>query len=114
MAALMTSDYDDTDRSSDRNSNECKHMGIIWSVPPDVNESFVEFGGSAARQSDSVWSDGTLRMSGAGGGGRRYLRAREIDNGFESLEDFLHKVSPRIVNRKGYGKSHQSRCLRSL
>src|SRR5690606_29597290 len=42
MAALMTSDYDDTDRLAIE-ITECKHMGIKV-FPPDVNESFAEFG----------------------------------------------------------------------
>ena len=37
----MTSDYDDTDRLAIE-ITECKHMGIDV-LPPDVNESFVEF-----------------------------------------------------------------------
>jgi DNA polymerase-3 subunit alpha len=41
MAALMTSDYDDTDRLAIE-ITECTHMGIQV-LPPDVNESFVEF-----------------------------------------------------------------------
>ena len=42
MAALMTSDYDNTDRLAIE-INECKNMNIEV-LPPDVNESFVEFG----------------------------------------------------------------------
>jgi DNA polymerase-3 subunit alpha len=41
MAALMTSDYDDTDRLTIEMS-ECQYMGIEV-LPPDVNESFLEF-----------------------------------------------------------------------
>jgi DNA polymerase-3 subunit alpha len=41
MAALMTSDYDDIDRLAIE-INECKHMGITV-LPPDVQESFLEF-----------------------------------------------------------------------
>ena len=41
MAALMTSDADDTDRLAIE-MTECKHMGIDV-LSPDVNESFVEF-----------------------------------------------------------------------
>lgn len=41
MAALMTSDYDDTDRLAIE-ITECKHMGVDV-LPPDINESFVEF-----------------------------------------------------------------------
>src|ERR1051326_3290524 len=42
MAALMTSDYDNTDRLAIEIS-ECKHLDIEV-LPPDINESFHEFG----------------------------------------------------------------------
>ena len=42
MAALMTSDFDDTDRLSIE-IGECKHMGLKV-LPPDVNQSYHEFG----------------------------------------------------------------------
>src|SRR6266404_9660445 len=42
MAALMTSDYDNTDRLAIE-ITECKHMGLVV-LPPDINESFHEFG----------------------------------------------------------------------
>lgn len=41
MAALMTSDYDDTDRLAIEIS-ESQHLGVEV-LPPDVNESYVEF-----------------------------------------------------------------------
>src|SRR5581483_6885770 len=41
MAALMTSDFDDSDRLAIE-ITECKHMAIAV-LPPDVNESFAEF-----------------------------------------------------------------------
>src|SRR3546814_15123448 len=41
MAAVMTSDYDDIDRLAIE-ITECQHMGIDV-LPPDVNESFLEF-----------------------------------------------------------------------
>ena len=101
MAALMTSDYDDTDRLSIEIA-ECQKMGIEV-LPPDVNESFHEFAivpdGDSRRAAirfglDAVKNVGT-------GAVEEILRARAIDHGFVSLEDFLSKVSPRIVNRKG-------------
>jgi DNA polymerase-3 subunit alpha len=101
MAALMTSDYDDTDRLSIEIA-ECQKMGIEV-LPPDVNESFHEFAivpdGDNRRAAirfglDAVKNVGT-------GAVEEILRARAIDHGFVSLEDSLSKVSARIVNRKG-------------
>src|SRR3546814_11678803 len=41
MAAVMTNDLDDTERLAIE-INACKHMGLTV-LPPDVNESYVEF-----------------------------------------------------------------------
>ena len=100
MAALMTSDYDDTDRLAIEIS-ECKHMGIQV-LPPDVNESFVEF----AVVPNSNPMEGPIRfgmnaIKNVGTGAvEEILRARSINGTFSSLEDFFSKVNPRVVNRK--------------
>ncbi|MEK7059665.1 MAG: DNA polymerase III subunit alpha [Patescibacteria group bacterium] len=95
MAALMTSDYDDTDRLAIE-ITECKHMGITV-LPPDVNESFVEF--SVVPDKDQI-RFGMAAIKNVGTGAvEEILRARN-DGNFESLEDFLSRVSNRIVNRK--------------
>jgi DNA polymerase-3 subunit alpha len=100
MAALMTSDYDDTDRLSIEIS-ECKHMGIDV-LPPDVNESFVEFavvpGGD--KMTDSIRFGMNAIKNVGTGAVEEILRAREVNGPFESLDDFFSKVNPRIVNRK--------------
>jgi DNA polymerase-3 subunit alpha len=96
MAALMTSDYDDTDRLAIE-INECKHMGIAV-LPPDVNESFLEF---AVVPHKSQIRFGMAAIKNVGSGAvEEILRARQIDGRFASLEDFFAKVSPRTVNRK--------------
>jgi DNA polymerase-3 subunit alpha len=95
MAALMTSDYDDTDRLAIE-ITECKHMGIDV-LPPDVNESFVEF--AVVPGSEQV-RFGMAAIKNVGTGVvEEILRARS-GGGFASLEDFLSRVSNRIVNRK--------------
>ena len=103
MAALMTSDFDDTDRLSIEIS-ECQKMGIDV-LPPDVNESFHEFAVVPDKQNpdnrkapirfgmDAVKNVGT-------GAVEEIIRARSDTQGFDSLEDFLSKCSTRIVNRK--------------
>ncbi|MGB4758796.1 MAG: DNA polymerase III subunit alpha [Candidatus Saccharimonadales bacterium] len=103
MAALMTSDYDDTDRLSIEIS-ECKKMGIDV-LPPDIHESFVEFAVVPdPKNPDNRHAPIRFGMSAVKGVGRgaveEILRARDIDKGFESLEDFLGKVNVRTVNRK--------------
>ncbi len=103
MAAVMTSDYDDTDRLSIE-ITECKHMGIQV-LPPDVNESFVEFAVVPNKENPDDRKApirfGMNAVKGVGTGAvEDILRARDIDGAFPDLEDFLAKISSRIVNRK--------------
>lgn len=95
MAALMTSDFDDTDRLAIEIS-ECKHMGIDV-LPPDVNESFVEF--AVVPKTNQV-RFGMAAIKNVGTGAvEEILRARK-EGHFESLDDFFNRVNTRIVNRK--------------
>lgn len=96
MAALMTSDYDDTDRLAIE-ITECSHMGIKV-LPPDVNESFVEF--AVVPETESI-RFGMAAIKNVGTGAvEEILRARQLEGSFASLEDFLAKVNSRVVNRK--------------
>lgn len=95
MAALMTSDFDDTDRLTIEMS-ECQHMGIDV-LPPDVNESFVEFAVVPGKEQirfgmSAIKNVGVSAVE-------EILRAR-ADGPFESLEDFFDRVNSRIVNKK--------------
>jgi DNA polymerase III subunit alpha len=95
MAALMTSDYDDTDRLAIE-MTECKHMGIEV-LPPDVTESYVEF--AVVPGKDQI-RFGLAAIKNVGTGAvEEILRARE-ENGFKDLEAFFSNVNTRIVNRK--------------
>jgi DNA polymerase-3 subunit alpha len=95
MAALMTSDFDDTDRLTIEMS-ECQHMGIEV-LPPDVNESFVEF--AVVPGKDQI-RFGMQAIKNVGRGAvEEILRAR-ADQPFTSLEDFFTRVNARTVNRK--------------
>ncbi len=95
MAALMTSDYDDTDRLAIE-ITECKHMGITV-LPPDANESFVEFSVVPGKQQIRF---GMSAVKNVGTGVvEEILRARK-DGPFRDLEDFLRRVNCRIANRK--------------
>ena len=95
MAALMTSDFDDTDRLAIEMS-ECQHMGIEV-LPPDINESFMEF---AVVPKKNQIRFGMKAVKNVGSGAvEEILRARD-EGEFSSLEDFFSKVNSRIVNRK--------------
>lgn len=97
MAALMTSDHDDTDRLAIE-ITECKHMGISV-LSPDVNESFVEF---AVVPNENKIRFGMSAVKGVGVGAvEEVLRARE-DGPFTSVEDFARRVSISKFNRKAW------------
>ncbi len=100
MAALMTSDYDDTDRLAIEIS-ECQRMGIKV-LPPDVNESFHEFAvvpDNDNRKAPVRFGMDAIKNVGSGAV-EEIVRARKLTGTFESLEDFFGKVTARIVNRK--------------
>lgn len=98
MAALMTSDYDDTDRLAIE-ITECKHMGIKV-LPPNVNESFMEFG-VVAETGQIRFGMQAIKNVGIGAV-EEILRARKEDGKFVSIEDFVKRVSTRQVNRKAW------------
>lgn len=95
MAALMTSDYDDTERLTIE-MNECQHIGIEV-LPPDVNESFIEFAVVPGKEQIRF---GMSAIKNVGVGAvEEILRAR-TDGNFVTLEDFFTRVNSRSVNRK--------------
>jgi DNA polymerase-3 subunit alpha len=106
MAALMTSDYDDTDRLAIEIA-ECKHMGIAV-LPPNINESYGDF--AVIKPSEDIAEltgyenirFGMNAVKNVGTGAvEEIVRARDEAAGhFQTLEDFLGSVSTRIVNRK--------------
>lgn len=97
MAALMTSDHDDTDRLAIE-MTECKHMGIDV-LSPDVNESFIEF---AVVPNEHKIRFGMSAVKGVGVGAvEEVLRARE-EGAFSSVEDFAKRVSTSKFNRKAW------------
>lgn len=95
MAAVMTSDYDNTDRLAIE-ITECKHMGIKV-LAPDVNESFVEF--AVVPETNQI-RFGMAAIKNVGTGAvEEILKARQ-EKQFTSLEDFLARVSGKVANRK--------------
>ncbi len=97
MAALMTSDQDDTERLAIEIS-ECQRMGIAV-LNPDVNESFVEF---AVVPEKNQIRFGMAAVKGVGVGAvEEILRARK-ENKFTSIEDFAKRVSTSKFNKKAW------------
>lgn len=103
MAALMTSDFDDTDRLAIE-ITECKKMGIQV-LAPDVNESFVEFAvvpdpdNPDNRYAPVRFGMNAIKNVGTGAV-EEILRARAETGHFDDLEQFLSSINPRVVNRK--------------
>lgn len=95
MAALMTSDYDDTDRLSIEIS-ECKKMGLQV-LPPDVNESFGEF--AVVKEKNAIRFGMNAIKNVGQGAVEEIVHARE-GGAFTSIEDFVGAVNLRTVNRK--------------
>jgi len=95
MAALMTSDYDDIDRLTIE-MNECQHIGIEV-LPPDINESFVEFAVVPGKEQIRF---GMSAIKNVGVGAVEEILRVRTSGPFVSLEDFFTRVSSRSVNRK--------------
>jgi DNA polymerase-3 subunit alpha len=98
MAALMTSDQDDTERLAIE-ITETRRMGLKV-LSPDVNLSFQEF--AVVPETNDI-RFGLVAVKGLGAGAvEEIIRVREEGGKFLSIEDFAKRVSTRIVNRKGW------------
>lgn len=111
MAALMTSDYDNIDRLAIE-ITECKHMGIEV-LPPDINESFHEFGVVPGKDEIRFGLDAIKNVG--HGAVEEILQAREKLGGqFKSIEDFCKYVNIHTVNRKALESLIKSGALDSM
>jgi DNA polymerase III subunit alpha len=98
MAALMTSDFGDTERIA-KEIGECRSLGIQV-LPPDVNESFQEF--AVVKDTNSI-RFGLAAIKNVGTGAiEALLRAREEGGKFVSVEDFAKRVNARECNKKAW------------
>ncbi len=96
MAALLTSDHDNTDRIAIEVA-ECQRMGIEV-LPPDVNESFNEFG---IVPDTNKLRYGLCGVKNIGTGPiEAILLAREDGGPFTSVEDFAKRANASEVNKK--------------
>lgn len=95
MAALLTSDADNTDRVVIE-IEECRNMGISV-LPPDVNESRAHF----TVVDDKTIRFGLMAVKGMGEGPvREIIHAREREGAFTSLENFAKRVTAKLLNKK--------------
>ena len=95
MAALLTSDADNTDRVVIE-IEECRNMGIEV-LPPNVNESRAHF----TVIDDKTIRFGLMAVKGMGEGPvREIIHVREAEGRFTSLEDFARRVPAKLINKK--------------
>ncbi len=93
MAALMTHDMEDTDKTF-KNFNECRKQGIAV-LPPDMNESSASF---TVRQGKILF--GLEAVKGTGQKAvEAIVRARD-DGPFKDLEDLISRVDLNHVNKR--------------
>ncbi len=96
LAALMTTDYDNSDRLAIEIS-EARHLGIEV-LPPDINKSFVEFGVDAR---DNKIRYGFKAVKNVGlAVSEEIVEERNLNGKYKSLEDYLKRVSSKVTNRK--------------
>jgi DNA polymerase-3 subunit alpha len=110
MAALLTSDLDDTDRIGIE-IEECNKMGIDV-LPPDVNESFVDFG--VVKETNNI-RFGLAAIKGIGESPARIITRERKKNGqFKSLEDFIDRMINTDVEGVGDRSVLNKKILESL
>ena len=98
MAALLTSDKDNTDKVV-RYIDEVKRMGIELS-PPDICDSQLEFSAITKDQGEVI----LFGLGGIKGVGEAAIHAmleeREENGDYLSLQDFVNRIEPSKVNKR--------------
>ncbi|MGE4511458.1 MAG: DNA polymerase III subunit alpha, partial [Sulfurimonadaceae bacterium] len=98
MAALLTSDKDNTDKVV-RYIDEVKRMGIELS-PPDICDSQLEFS-AITKEDQEVILFGLGAIKGVGEAAiHAMLEEREANGPFVSLQDFVNRIEPSKVNKR--------------
>ncbi len=110
MAALMTSDLGDIDRLAIEIS-EAERMGIRV-LPPDVNESFVDFG--VVKETGNI-RFGLAAIKGIGESPARIIvRERKKNGPYKSLEDLIDRVTTTDVEGSSERTILNKKVLESL
>lgn len=96
MSALMTAESTDVERTGFL-IEECKRMGIEV-LPPDINESFRTF--SVVPEEKKI-RFGLLAVKNVGHNVvEAIVEERKRGGNFSSLEDFLLRIDPKVLNKK--------------
>jgi DNA polymerase-3 subunit alpha len=110
MSALLTSDFGNIDRIAIEVA-ETQRMGIQV-LPPDVNESFLEF--AVVKETDNI-RFGLSAIKNVGTGAiEALLKARDEDGPFTSVEDFAKRVNARECNKKAWESFTKTGAFDSL
>ncbi len=98
MAALLTSDKDNTDKVV-RYIDEVKRMGIELS-PPDISDSQLEFSAINKDGQETILF-GLGAIKGVGEAAiEAMLKEREENGDYLSLQDFVNRIEPSKVNKR--------------
>ncbi|MBU1990399.1 DNA polymerase III subunit alpha [bacterium] len=98
MAALLTSDKDNTDKVV-RYIDEVKRMGIELS-PPDVCDSQLEFS-AITKDEQEIILFGLGAIKGVGKSAvLSILETRKEGGNFTSIQDFVNRIDPSKVNKR--------------
>jgi len=97
MSAVLTSVKDDKDRKPFY-LNACRLMGLEV-LPPDVNESELDFAPAASGQAQIRYGLSAVRNVGAGAV-QQVIDARAAKGAFGSFADFCRKVDPGVLTKK--------------
>ena len=98
MAALLTSEQDNIEKIA-QVIEECERMGIKV-APPDVNESFVEFGVIVENKKEYI-RFGLAAIKNVGQGvSEQIVEERKNNGAYQDLEDFIDRLPANVVNKK--------------
>ena len=98
MAALLTSDKDNTDKVV-RYIDEVKRMGIELS-PPDICDSQLEFS-AITKDGQDIILFGLGAIKGVGEAAVESMLEERAQNGdYTSLQDFVNRIEPAKVNKR--------------
>lgn len=98
MAALLTSDKDNTDKVV-RYIDEVKRMGIELSAP-DICDSQLEFSAITKDEKDIILF-GLGAIKGVGEAAiHAMLEEREENGDYKSIQDFINRIEPSKVNKR--------------
>jgi DNA polymerase-3 subunit alpha len=99
MASVLTADSGDVDKIAVM-VHECERMGITV-LPPDINESFAEFGVVPGERGKEIIRFGLTTIKNFGQGiADAIIKERKANGKFKDLEDFFTRVVDRNLNKK--------------